>query len=508
VLVCRLWVLSSAGLGRAIGTGSLRIVASLSDIARGHTDLGPEERDHLRRLVASWGPLADLCFADLLLFAPEAGTDGAKLVSLGQIRPTTAQTIYKDDQIGRFVPAAERPMTDRAYRTGQITEDEIDLPEAGTRARVMAIPVRFRDRVIAVVSRESPRLGHRPLGDLELAYLGVFHRLAQMISDGNFPFAFEDSAEESPRVGDGALVLDRQTAVVYSSPNAVSAFHRLGFHGTIAGRRLEDLGFRAETARTVFTLRVPAVEELERADDVTILARIVPLITDSVVDGALVLMRDVSELRSRERLLVSMDATIREIHHRVKNNLQTVSSLLRIQGRRVEAPEAKAAINEAERRIASIAVVHEMLSRGGGDDVVFGDVVRPILAMAGSGGDAPIQMRLVGDGPVVSTTTASSLAVVLNELVQNAMEHGFPPGSSGGTVTVELVYSANELTVSVHDNGVGIPAGFELEHQSGLGLTIINTLVRGELGGRLTIRPASAPAQGTVAQLTVGLAPR
>ena len=484
-------------------------MASLSDIVRGHTDLGPDERDHLRRLVASWGPLADLCFADLLLFAPVAGTDGTNLVSLGQIRPTTAQTMYRDDQIGRFTPTAERPMIEHAYRRGEIVEQEIDLPEAGIRARIMAIPVRFRNRVIAVVTRESPRLGHRPLGDLELAYLGVFHRLAQMISDGYFPFPFEVSVtEESPRVGDGALVLDRQTAVVYSSPNAVSAFHRLGFHGTISGRRLEDLGFRSETAKTVFTLKVPAVEELERTDDVTILARIVPLITDSVVDGALVLMRDVSELRSRERLLVSMDATIREIHHRVKNNLQTVSSLLRIQARRAVAPEAKTAIQEAERRIASIAVVHEMLSRGGGDDVIFGDVVRPILAMAEAGGGAPVQMRLVGDGPVLSTTTASSLAVVLNELVQNAVEHGFPPGSAGGTVTVELVYSSAEMTVSVHDNGVGLPPDFELENQPGLGLTIINTLVKGELGGKLTIRPASPPAHGTVAQLTVGLAPR
>ncbi len=481
-------------------------MASLSDIARGHTELGSEEREHLRRLVAAWGPVADLCFADLLLLTPTSAGD--RLVCLGQIRPTTAQTIYRDDQIGRFVPMANRPMIAESLATGKIVEEEIDLAEAGTRARVTAIPVTCKGRVIAVVSRESPHLGHRPLGDLELAYLGVFHRLAQMIADGNFPFPFEEESEESPRVGDGALVLDRLTAVVYSSPNAVSAFHRLGFHGTIAGRKLEDLGFRGETARTVFTLKVPATEELERTDDVTIMARIVPLITNGVVDGALVLMRDVSELRSRERLLVSMDATIREIHHRVKNNLQTVSSLLRIQARRVTAPEAKEAINEAERRIATIAIVHELLSRGGGDDVIFGDVVRPILDMAAHNGVAPIQIRLLGDGPVLNTTAASSLAVVLNELVQNAVEHGFPPGSDGGTVTVELVYSNTEMTVSVHDNGVGLPDGFDLDAEPGLGLTIINTLVKGELGGRLTIRPATAPERGTVAQLTVSLAPR
>ena len=484
-------------------------MASLNDIVRNHTDMEPNEREHLRRLVGSWGPLADLCFADLLLFAPVKGAQGNRLVSLGQMRPTTAQTMYRDDQIGRFMAMEERPMIDLAYYEGRIVEQEVDLVAPSLRANVLAIPVRYEGRVIAVMTRETANIGVRPLGDLELAYLNVFERLAQMISEGTFPFAFEDSTTEvSPRVGDGALVLDRETAVVYSSPNAVSAFHHLGFHGTISGRRLEDLGFRAETAQTLKTLKVPVVEEIERGDSVTILARTVPLLTDGEVDGALVLMRDVSELRSHERLLVSMDATIRGIHHRVKNNLQTVSSLLRIQRRRVTAPEAKAAIAEAEQRISSIGVVHEMLSRGGGDEVLFGDVVKPILAMAESPELVPVKIRLVGEGPVVSTTTASSLAVVLNELVQNAVEHGFPDGSSGGTVTVELVYTSTELTIRVHDDGIGVPPGFNLEQHSGLGLTIIRTLVNGELGGKLSIRPALPSSPGTVAELTVDLAQR
>ena len=169
------------------------------------------------------------------------------------------------------------------------------------------------------------------------------------------------------------------------------------------------------------------------------------------------------------------------------------------------APEAKTAIEEAGRRIGSIALVHEMLSRGGGDEVVFGDVVEPILRMAESAGVAPVRVRLVGEGPVVSATTASSLAVVLNELVQNAVEHGFPAGSAGGTVTVELIYTSTELTIRVHDDGAGLPAGFDLATETGLGLTIINTLVQSELGGELTIRPASAGQSGTVAELVVEL---
>ena len=96
----------------------------------------------------------------------------------------------------------------------------------------------------------------------------------------------------------------------------------------------------------------------------------------------MLLVRDVTDLRKRDRLLISKDATIREIHHRVKNNLQTISSLLRLQARRLENPEAKAAVSESVRRIRTIALVHESLSREPGDDVTFIEIVRPLLRLA------------------------------------------------------------------------------------------------------------------------------
>ena len=102
------------------------------------------------------------------------------------------------------------------------------------------------------------------------------------------------------------------------------------------------------------------IEEVER-DDASILLRVIPLLEDRKPAGALILLRDVTDLRRRDRMLMSKDATIREIHHRVKNNLQTIAALLRLQGRRLDSPEARQAIKESERRIRSIAIVHETL---------------------------------------------------------------------------------------------------------------------------------------------------
>ena len=253
---------------------------------------------------------------------------------------------------------------------------------------------------------------------------------------------------------------------------------------------------------------MPVIDELERGENVTILSRILPLIESGAVTGALVLLRDVSDLRRRDRMLVSMDATIKEIHHRVKNNLQTVSSLLRMQGRRLENPEAKAAIDESVRRVQSIAIIHEMLANSGGDEVGFRDVVEPLMNMAETtlvSSDRPIKIRLVGDGPTLSASKASSLAVVVTELLQNSIEHGFPPGTDGGSIMVELVTSPTELRVRVHDDGVGVQEVFAIEHSAGLGLTIISTLVSGELHGELHIRPATPPQGGTVAEVKVRL---
>ncbi len=481
-------------------------MATLSDLARQHTDFGGPERAHLRRLIASWGPLSDLSFADLLLFAPTNHTEDDRLVVLGQVRPVTTQTLYLDDQIGQLLERADRPLVTQALESGEIVEGEQDLRTLGRRAVVTAIPIRHQDTVIAVVTRET-RVQDDNHSELEMAYLDVFARLSRMMSDGTFPFPFEDAiSEESPRVGDGALVLEARSRVIYSSPNAVSALHRAGYHGRIVDRRLEDLGFDPAVVDSAFRLKVPVMEELERGERVNIMSRILPLIEDGEVTGALVLLRDVSDIRRRDRMLVSMDATIKEIHHRVKNNLQTVSSLLRLQARRLENPEAKSAIEESVRRIHSIAIIHEMLANSGGDDVLLTDVVEPIMGMAEAtlvSDDRPIKIRLVGEGPTLSASKASSLAVVITELLQNAIEHGYPAGSDGGAITVELVTSRTEVQVRVHDDGVGVEDGFDVQHSRGLGLTIISTLVSGELGGELKIRPATAPQQGTLAEVRV-----
>ncbi len=238
--------------------------------------------------------------------------------------------------------------------------------------------------------------------------------------------------------------------------------------------------------------------------------------------GVVLLLRDVTDLRRRDRLLLSKDATIREIHHRVKNNLQTISSLLRLQGRRLSEPTAKAAIEESVRRIRSIAVVHEILSRDAGDDVDFDEVVRPLVHMVEEGlasAERPVRVHVRGHAPVVASPTATALAVVLTELLQNVVEHAVPagmdaalhdgpPGDRKVEVQVELGGSAQRMSLSVTDDGIGLPDGFDPLTTANLGLSIVHGLVTSELGGTITFERAREDDRrpGTRVALEVPLA--
>ncbi len=471
-------------------------MTSLAELAREHTTLTRDEVDHLNRLTAEWTFLADLCFADLLLHVQSG--EGKWLI-IDQVRPATNPTMYPTDLIGTWDDAAESAVIQEAADLGQHIERGVPLGDDQTPSRMMAVPIRCGDRVIGVLSKDWLVRAGRPRGELESNYALIFGQFVSMIERGSFPFTgrVADSSA-APRVGDGVLALDGDGTVTYVSPNANSALHRVGIQANPVGMRLAELGFHDGPVRQAFERLEPVVEEFEQGADATLLCRCVPLLAappagDGVV-GGLLLVRDVTDLRKRDRLLLSKDATIREIHHRVKNNLQTISSLLRLQARRLTNAEAKAAVSESVRRIRTIALVHETLSREPGDDIAFIEIVRPLLRLAEEGlqsPDRPVRFTVSGSGGRIPARTATPLSVVLTELLQNAVDHGFPEGASGGDVAVVLDHDNGWLAVRVIDNGRGLDPRFDLDDTTGLGLSIVRTLVTTELNGTIEVRPAS-----------------
>jgi two-component sensor histidine kinase len=503
-----------------------------AELAVTHTDLAPEELDHLQRLLGSWSVLADLSFSDLLLLVPvrhpgTAAGDDPELVVLGQMRPNNRPTLVDQDLVGQTVNESQWALAARCLHSGEIVRGNIHHPILGEQVPVENIPVRFGSMLIAVMLRVSLAPLKGPTSMYERTYLDVFERLADMVAQSAFPFPDEDvGTEEAPRVGDGVVVVDADGRVEFASPNAMNAFHRMGIYAPPEGRRFSDLDIEETAVEWALSTGRPVVEEVERRPDVIVLVHCIPLLSHGVITGAMILLRDVTDVRRLDRLLLSKDAAIREVHHRVKNNLQTISSLLSLQARRVSERAARVALHEAERRVRSIALVHEILSRDPSDQVPFNEIVGSLVQMAEDSvvSSQPIVISTTGDLGEIGADVATPLAVTVAELLQNAVEHAFDPDAAGGVdgaaglegaggsagyapvghVDVAMINDGAELTVAVRDDGRGLPAGFDIERTTSLGLSIVRDLVVSQLGGRIEME-AVPPAKGggTLATISV-----
>lgn len=184
--------------------------------------------------------------------------------------------------------------------------------------------------------------------------------------------------------------------------------------------------------------------------------------------------------------LITNAAVVREMHHRIKNNLQTVAMLLRIQLSEEDAPSVRRAFREAISRILSIAAVHEVLSVQGFRWVDVLALLEKVAFMVGENMKVPgreVDITVQGHSFLLPAQPATSLALAVNELIQNALEHAFV-GVDKGTIAVTVEPDEGSFLVEVADNGVGMPS--QREPRS-LGLQIVETLVRDDLKGRLTI---------------------
>jgi len=491
-------------------------VPTLAELLHEHSGLRGADVEWLHLLVGDWQLLSDLSFADLVLWVR---LSPVQWQAVAHIRPTTGQMVFFEDQVGITATKARAETLEQAYAERRIvrerdTEWRDDLP-----IREESIPVVRQGHAIAVITRHTNLSMMRTPSRLELTYLATADALSRMIAAGEFPSSSAPTGlrRGAPRAGDGVVRLDYDGVITYASPNAVSAIHRLGWPGEVIGGSmseivtsvLRDFSPVDEGLPLVLTGRQPWRTEVG-SRGATVTMRAIPLTEAGQRFGAVLLLRDVSELRRREQELLTKDATIREIHHRVKNNLQSVAALLRLQARRTDDEQARAALSEAERRVGTIALVHETLSKGFEETVDFDEVAdqgfRAVAEVAAY--DQRIERQRTGDSfGRLRAEDATSLAMILSELVQNAIEHGFPDGRVG-TVSVDVKRVAgvpgapDVLTVKITDDGVGFTDG--RRPGSGLGTQIVQSLVQ-DLRG--TIRWTPAEPHGTQVTFTAALRP-
>lgn len=471
-------------------------MSTLSDLVHAQGCLNDDDVEWLHRLAGDGQLLADLAFADVVVWV--ATSDGS-FVAVAHTRPGGAATLFYRDIVGERVRPQWRTQVQEAFDTAEIVDSSFPEWFEETPTRVRAVPIvrqrakeGERTTAIGVLTRHTNLGEARTPSRQQITFNEAADDLFRMIASGEFPDLAAPTSPRrgAPRASDGLIRIDVDGIVTFASPNALSAFNRMGFDEELEGESLVEVTSRIvpatrqvdESLPVVVTGRAPWRTDVE-ARGVTVSLRAIPLRDHGNRIGAIVLCRDVSELRHQEQELITKDATIREIHHRVKNNLQTVASLLRIQARRTHSEEARDALTQAMRRVESIAVVHDTLAGGLAQKADFDEVFARVLKLVAEVAAAPntrARTQSTGRFGVLPSEYATPLALALTEVVTNAVEHGL--AGQEGLVTIEAQRTDENLRVIVSDTGHGLPEG---RIGQGLGTQIIRTLIQGELGGSI-----------------------
>ncbi|RSX55865.1 sensor histidine kinase [Bifidobacterium dolichotidis] len=481
-------------------------MAVFSEVINTRPDFDGSDREMLHHLVADWQVIADLSFADLLLVLQRG--DGVYVVA-EQCRPSTVMSLRAEDVVGTPLDEGYLREIEAASKCEGVYHSTI-LRTLG-RATVCNVyaPIRNNGKLLGFVIRETNMATRESNGRYESESINAGKQLYEMIPRGQFPY--RDAVmnqRHNARVADGFIILTYEGIVRYASPNAVSCFRRLGMNGTMQGQYLSEIGAGLlkendpvpETLPLVLAGKAPIDSDLS-TNRSFVSIRSLPLMDKQGRTGAIVLCRDVTELRRREVELQTKDATISEIHHRVKNNLQAVSALLRLQARKTQNDEVKKELGEAQRRVQTIALVHEGLSQTADEIVDFDKVISNLLRMSvelASMQDQHIDIDYVGRFGMMPAQDATPLSLVLTELITNAVEHGYE-GRKEGHIIISVTREGRNLNVVVDDDGIGIDheadGGMARPSGSGLGTQIINTFVTNDFGGTVHWEPR--PEGGT-----------
>ena len=462
----------------------------IQEICQRYTDLSPKEISILNTVSKNLQLVADLYYSDILLYCRIRG--GLGLVVVDEIRPRTAESIFSCSQVGRTVEMDSEGAISQAFLQGKrICSRSESLPD-GYIADIEATPIKREYGVIAVYARMEKVVHPQRPGRKPLTYSDIAEKLSQMIYQGKL---HEIDISSFRTHGDGLIEVDQTGRITFVSPNAVSTYRRLGLEDNLLGMKIDELGLDESVIMGALRGMLPREKEVSERGAV-VQKKAIPLFQDDQVIGALAIVRDITDLRQKDRVIKIKEVSLQEIHHRIKNNLQAVSSLLRMQARRARNEEAKEALSKAINRISIIATVHDLLAKGRGEYVDFSHILKQVLEMVKAplrDENKKVSFELRGSGFSIPADDMISLTLVITELVQNATEHAFV-GRQEGKVLIDFHNDSQMAWVEVRDDGIGLPPQFSLHSGESLGFQIARSLVEEELGGHFHIE---SDARGT-----------
>jgi two-component system, sensor histidine kinase PdtaS len=459
------------------------------------------QHEHLLVVEEGIALLADLHRGDILLYERQ-GQDRVRVVA--QARPQSVPPVYTRSLVAQEQRLSELPAVARVLAGRQAAQGPRRI--AGHRSHVVQRAFAVcdaRGTLVGVLTINKSLVEHERHGARRAPFRSALEDLTGMVLRGETA----GMAALSPfRETDGIILVDQSRTITYVSGLASYHYRRLGYSEELAGEEVRHLD-SADSALVERAFRERRPFEDERNEEERIwIRKVIPIVgprarlPDQLSLLAphgfgrrnrrhvLITVHDATVARRKAQEQVVRQAMVQEIHHRVKNNLQTVASLLRIQARRAQHEETKQILGESINRILSVAVVHEFLSQHE-KRINIRDVANRIAQQVREGildpGQA-IAVRVEGDPVFLHAHQTTMLALAINELIMNALEHGFG-NCDAGEVVISLADHGDEVRLVVRDTGTGLPEGFTLGQASSLGLRIVQTIVESDLRGRFDL---------------------
>ena len=462
----------------------------IMSVCRAHTSLTAMQQELLKRVIVVFPFLADLSHARVRLYLLRR--DQKSFVVAAESWPHTVYLTPEAPAVGAVMPTLEEPLLCRVLQTGRFAQGKREW-NYGSMIDMMAQPVFDGAAPIGIVTFETTHENRSIEGYSRL--LDAARMLLKNARKHLDPAMYEPLS-----ASDGIIITDAFNRITFATTAATRVFRVLGVSNLVGGHLFDRKITQHIRKETQVTAR-PWEREIE-VGTLVLLERNLPIMEGGKQLCRIVIISDLTELREKDREIKVQSAVIQEIHHRVKNNLQTIASLLRLQARRSKSPDVKEALKESVNRILSIAIVHEFLSEQGHATVNVQEIAQQIfnlVAMSMVRRDFELDAQCEGATLILPSSYASSIGLVLNELVLNATEHGLA-GRHNGTMRLVTAEDAAGYTLVFTDDGCGLPEGFDPAHARSLGVSIMRTLVEGDLGG--AIRYDAAPGGGTRVTIT------
>ena len=471
--------------------------------------LSSADKQKLVKIAQDMPFVADVSRSDFLLYARRTKLE---TVLIAQASPHSTVPIHARAMPGRRVTATDEPALFRALRFRVRTKGNRRLIDGSAPVIQEVWPIRgTNSEIVGALTIEASLIAYVR----QKARSRIFQRTMRILQAMLLGGLLENVDRLSPfTANDGLLVVDSQHIIRYASGIATEHYRKLGYLDNLVGRNLVSLDTGDEEMCTQVLLNLQGCEKEVDEHQRSLIRKAVPLVARHGIGsryqpwkwlqqrpvGALFAIHDATEEKQKERELEIKSAMIREIHHRVKNNLQTVAAILRMQGRRSNNTQIKQILGDSVSRVMSMAAVHEYLSREEGQAINIREVARRIIQQTNEGVLTPekqIKIHLEkGHNLYLPARQATACALIINELVQNAVEHGYEERNVG-TISIDLQDEGEYVYIAIKDDGEGLPSDFDLGRTNSLGLTIVQTLVQEDLGGAIEIK-SNGGVQATV----------